>query len=292
MAQYIVLMSHNFDGELDAFIAFVKAYPNNATLLVDTYDTLRSGVPNAIKTFDYMKENNLPLTNIGIRIDSGDLAYLSKEARKMLDKAGYTNAKICLSNGLTAEVIDALQTQGAKFDSLGVGDNISKPEGRMGCVYKEVAMNKDGELVPKIKLSNDTIKITNPGFKKLYRAYQKGTGFALADILELENREVKKDGITIYNPLDKMQSTYIENYDLRELQTYIFKDGELVYKEPTMEEKRRYCNAEMEKLYPETRRELNPHIYKVSATKEYVEDKENLINKVKAKVLRNPQERR
>lgn len=121
----------SFDTELDSFKAFVKKFPNNATLLVDTYDTLRSGVPNAIKTFDYMKEIGLPTDHIGIRIDSGDLAYLSCEARKMLDEAGYPNAKICLSNGLTAEVIEALVRQGAKFDSLGVGDNISKPNGRM-----------------------------------------------------------------------------------------------------------------------------------------------------------------
>ena len=163
-------MAHSFvetyDNEFEAFKAFAKSHPNNATLLVDTYDTLRVGVPNAIKTFNWMKENGISTNNIGIRIDSGDLAYLSIKSREMLDKAGFQNAKICLSNGLNAETIQSLVVQGAKFDSLGVGDNISKPEGRMGCVYKEVATIENGIVTPKIKLSNDVIKIVNPGHKQ------------------------------------------------------------------------------------------------------------------------------
>lgn len=173
----------SFDSELEAFITYAKIYPNNCILLVDTYDTLKSGIPSAIKTFEYMKEAGLPLDNIGIRIDSGDLAYLSKEARRMLDNAGFPQAKICLSNGLTAEAIENLIKDGAKFDSLGVGDNISKPEGRMGCVYKEVALNEKGIWIPKIKLSNDAIKIVNPDYKKLYRAFDKDTGLAIADVI-------------------------------------------------------------------------------------------------------------
>ena len=145
----------SFETEYDSFLAYAKTYPHNCTLLVDTIDTLRSGVPNAIKVFKYMEENGLPTTNIGIRIDSGDLAYLSKEARRMFDEAGFPQAKICLSNGLTDKTIASLVQQGACFDVLGVGDNISKPEGRMGCVYKEVALRENGVLVPKIKLSND-----------------------------------------------------------------------------------------------------------------------------------------
>jgi len=152
----------SFPSEYEAFLSYAKAYPDNCILLVDTFDTLKSGVINAIKVFDYMKRNNLSLNNIGIRIDSGDLAYLSKEARKILDKAGFPQAKICLSNGLTAEVIESLVNEGAKFNSLGVGDNISKPEGRMGCVYKEVALKEDNKWIPKLKLSNDTVKIVNP----------------------------------------------------------------------------------------------------------------------------------
>ena len=135
-----------FPTELESFIAYANVWPDNCMLLVDTYNTIRSGIPNAIKTFKYMKEKNMNINNIGIRIDSGDLAYLSKEARKMLDSVGFPQAKICLSNGLNARVIDALMDQGAVFDSLGVGDNISKPEGRMGCVYKEVAI-EDNEIL-------------------------------------------------------------------------------------------------------------------------------------------------
>ncbi len=276
----------SFDNELDAFKAYATRFPNNAMLLVDTYDTLESGVPNAIKTFDYMKEQGLPLDHIGIRIDSGDLAYLSKEARRMLDEAGYPQAKICLSNGLTAEVIRALKDQGAVFDSLGVGDNISKPEGRMGCVYKEVAMKQNGEWDPRIKLSNDPFKMINPGFKKIYRAYDKDTGYAQADIMELENVPMTGEDMVIYNPADTNQSKLLKNYYLKELQQYIFKDGEQVYQDPPMAEKKTYCNEEMARLYPEVKRELNPHLYKVSGTKAYVEEKGNIINKVKTKVYR------
>lgn len=276
----------SFDNEIDSFIAFAKTFPNNATLLVDTYDTLKSGVPNAIKTFDWMKQNNLPIDHIGIRIDSGDLAYLSKEARKLLDEAGYTQAKICLSNGLTAEVIEALQRQGAVFDSLGVGDNISKPEGRMGCVYKEVAILENGEWVPKIKLSNDVIKIINPGYKKIYRAYDKQTGYAIADIMTLKDKNIQLENLIIMSPQDGMNQCILNDFDLVELQKDIFINGELVYNEPSYMEKREYCEKEMSKLYPEVRRELNPHEYRVSGTKEYVDMKEQLINDIKMKIYK------
>ena len=276
----------SFDNEIDSFIAFAKTFPNNATLLVDTYDTLKSGVPNAIKTFDWMKQNNLPIDHIGIRIDSGDLAYLSKEARKLLDEAGYTQAKICLSNGLTAEVIEALQRQGAVFDSLGVGDNISKPEGRMGCVYKEVAILENGEWVPKIKLSNDVIKIINPGYKKIYRAYDKQTGYAIADIMTLKDKNIQLENLVIMSPQDGMNQCILNDFDLVELQKDIFINGELVYNEPSYMEKREYCEKEMSKLYPEVRRELNPHEYRVSGTKEYVDMKEQLINDIKMKIYK------
>lgn len=274
-------MAHSFvetfDSELEAFIAFVKAYPNNATLLVDTYDTLRSGVPNAIKTFDYMKENNLPLTNIGIRIDSGDLAYLSKEARKMLDKAGYTNAKICLSNGLDAQTIESLRLQGAKFDSLGVGDNISKPNGRMGAVYKEVAVIEDGKVTPKIKVSEDIIKIVNPGFKKLYRAFDKNTGYALADVMCNYDQELNKRKLTIVSLNDFIKSTTIEDFELVPLQKKIFEGGRLVYEDPSLLEKKKYLEEQMNKIYPEVKRLLNPHGYYVDGSEEYAQFKNEMI---------------
>ena len=274
----------SYPTELDAFISYAKTYPNNCILLVDTIDTLRSGIPNAIKTFKYMEDNGLGTNNIGIRIDSGDLAYLSKQARIMLDKAGFKQAKICLSNGLTAETIETLINQGAKFDSLGVGDNISKPEGRMGCVYKEVALKIDKEYEPKIKLSNDTIKIVNPGYKKLYRAFDLENGYAIADVITLYNKKIDIDDLVIVCPTDKLKSKRIDNIKLVELQVPIFINGELVYDDPDINTKRDYCNEQMNLLYPEVRRSINPHEYYVDGTKEYVDFKYDLIEKTKLKI--------
>lgn len=283
----------SYETELESFIEYAKTYPNNCILLVDTIDTLRSGIPNAIKTFKYMKENGLDTNHIGIRIDSGDLAYLSKEARRMLDEAGFPQAKICLSNGLTAETIETLIAQGAKFDSLGVGDNISKPEGRMGCVYKEVAWRKEkGVWVPKIKLSNDTIKIVNPDYKKLYRAYDKKTGYALADVLARHNEKVNERELTIVSVTDFLKSTTIDNFDLVELQKPIFINGELVYKDPSILEKKDYCNKEMDTLYPEVKRTVMPHEYYVDGTENYVNFKKDMIEEAKKLVKRNEPNRK
>ncbi len=274
----------SYESELEAFKAYARTYPNNCILLVDTIDTLRSGIPNAIKTFEYMKENGLPVDHIGIRIDSGDLAYLSKETRKMLDNAGFPQAKICLSNGLTAETIETLINQGAKFDSLGVGDNISKPEGRMGCVYKEVALNTNGTWEPKIKLSNDTIKIVNPGYKKLYRAYDKETGYAIADIMDLYDKEIQKHDLNIVSVTDYLKQTTINDFDLVELQKPIFVNGERVYDDPDIMEKRTYCNEQMQTLYPEVKRTNMPSEYYVDGTEEYVNFKNDLIHKTRKRV--------
>lgn len=267
----------SFDNELDAFIAFAKTHPDNATLLVDTFDTLKSGIPNAIKTFDWMKENGYSTDHIGIRIDSGDLAYLSKKAREMLDEAGYNNAKICLSNGLTAETIESLINQGACFDSLGVGDNISKPSGRMGAVYKEVAIIENGQKIPKIKVSNDIIKIVNPDFKDLYRAYDKNTGYAIADIMCSKDKEMPQREMKIVSISDLITNTTIEDYRLVKLQKPIFKNGQLVYSDPTILEKQAYCEEQMQTLYPEIKRTLNPHRYYVDGTEEYINLKSEMI---------------
>ena len=271
----------SFESEFEAFKAFAVAHPENATLLVDTYDTLRIGVPNAIRTFNWMKENGISTDHIGIRIDSGDLAYLSKKSREMLDEAGFTNAKICLSNGLTAQTIESLILQGASFNSLGVGDNISKPEGRMGCVYKEVAIKENGKIIPKIKLSNDLIKIVNPGYKELYRAFDKDTGYAVADIMCLKGEEVAKNNLRIVSIINFVKNTVIDNYDLVKLQKPIFIDGELVYKDPDIFEKQRYCEEQMEKIYPEVKRLLNPHLYFIDGTSEYAEFKQEMIRTMK-----------
>ncbi len=278
-------MAHSFvetfDSEYEAFLTFALDHPDNATLLVDTYDTLRSGIPNAIKVFNYMKEHGIRTDKIGIRIDSGDLAYLSKKARAMLDEAGYPQAKICLSNGLNAETIESLINQGACFDSLGVGDNISKPAGRMGAVYKEVAVLENGKIIPKIKVSNDIIKIVNPDFKDLYRAYDKESGYAICDIMCSRDKEINSREIKIVSLKDFIKSTTISNFELRKLQTPIFLDGNLVYDEPSLLEKKAYCEREMKTLYPEVKRTLNPHAYFVDGTEEYADMKNEMIRKMR-----------
>ena len=277
----------SFETEYDAFLSYAKTYPNNCMLLVDTIDTLRSGVPNAIKVFNYMKENGMPTTNIGIRIDSGDLAYLSKEARRMFDEAGFPQAKICLSNGLNDKTITSLTQQGACFDILGVGDNISKPEGRMGCVYKEAALRENGVLAPKIKLSNDEIKIINPDYKKLYRAYDKDTGFALADIMCRQDEDITKESkLEIVDPTNYLKSSVISNFNLVELQKTIFENGELVYEDPEILEKKEYCDKQMKTLYPEVKRIENPHKYFVDGTVEYVKFKNQMISDMR-KLINN-----
>ncbi len=271
----------SYDDELSAFIAFARTYPENCILLVDTYDTLRSGIPNAIKTFKWMEENGIPTDHIGIRIDSGDLAYLSKEARRMFIEAGFPQAKICLSNGLTAETIETLIAQGAEFDSLGVGDNISKPEGRMGCVYKEVSING----VPKIKLSEDAIKIVNPDIKDLYRAYDNETGYAVADIMTREGEEIKNDDLIIVSTTDYLKRKKLTDFTIVPLQQTIFDNGELVYDDPDLDTTKAYCEAQMATIYPEVKRTVQPHIYHVSGTEEYVNFKNELIEEHRKLVL-------
>ena len=275
----------SFEDEYEAFLAYAKAYPNNCLLLVDTIDTLQSGVKNAIRVAkEYLIPNGYRLK--GIRIDSGDLAYLSKMARKMLDEAGLPDAQICLSNGLTAKTIKSLIDEGACFNSLGVGDNISKPEGRMGCVYKEVAMIKDGKRIPKIKLSNDIVKTINPDFKDLYRAYDKDTGYALADIMVRHGESINGDKLIIVDPINILKQSEITNYNLVPLQEQIFKDGNLVYDDPTILEKRDYCEEQMNTIYPEVKREMNPHTYYVDGTLEYVEFKNDMIKKLKKEIVK------
>ena len=274
----------SYDTELEAFKAYAKVYPNNCILLVDTIDTLRSGVPNAIRTFEWMKESNIDVSHIGIRIDSGDLAYLSKETRKMLDAAGFPQAKICLSDGLTDKTIESLTLQGAKFDSLGVGDNISKPNGRMGCVYKEVGLNGKGYWEPKIKVSNDMIKTINPDYKKLYRAYDKDTGYAIADIMTRQNEQINKQELLIVSPINELKRTTISNFELVKLQKTIFINGKLVYDDPDIMKKKDYCDRQMATLYPEVKRIEKPHGYFVDGTEEYVNFKNEMIRNYKTLV--------
>lgn len=278
-------------SEYDAFLNYAKSNPDNCVFLVDTFDTLRSGIPNAIRVArDFLIPNGYKFK--GIRIDSGDLAYLSKEARKMLDAAGFTDTKICLSNGLDEIKIKSLIEQGACFDSVGVGDNISSPKEYVGGVYKLVAIEKDGKIIPKIKVSNDTIKTINPGYKKVYRFYDKTTGYALGDVIALAEEKIPKDKYTLISPTEEWKKTTITNYEVRELQVPIFKDGKQVYNVPTVHESREYCFKEFETLYPEIKRLENPHGYYVDLTKKLLNLKKDLILSIREQIdndIKNPE---
>ncbi len=270
----------SFDSEYEAFLAYAKSYPNETLLLVDTYDTLRSGIPNAIRVAkEYLIPNGYRLK--GIRIDSGDLAYLSKMARKMLDDAGLNDATICLSNGLNANTIRSLTEQGAKFDSLGVGDNISKPEGRMGCVYKEVAILDGDKRIPKIKVSEDPIKTINPDFKDLYRLYDNETGYALADVMVRRGEKLSMDNLLIIDLKGFINQRVLNNFRTECLQKEIFVNGKQVFEDLSINELKEYVDIQMSTIYPEVKREVNPHIYNVSGTNHYADFKKEMIGKVK-----------
>lgn len=263
--------------EYDAFLKYAKSNPDNCVFLVDTYDTLRSGIFNAIRVANkYLTPNGYQLK--GIRIDSGDLAYLSKEARKMLDKAGYQDAGICLSNGLDEYTIRDLINQGAEIDSIGVGDNIAASKERVGGVYKLVAVEENGEVKPRIKVSNDSVKIINPGNKKVYRFYAKDTGYALGDVITLYEEEISKDCYTLVHPVETWKKTKLENYNVRSLLIPIFKNGDLVYQDPSLQEKREYCEKEFETLYPEITRIDRPHEYYVDLSDKLRNLKQELIS--------------
>lgn len=275
------------ESEYEAFLRYAKTFPNNTLLLVDTYDTLKSGVPNAIRVAkEYLIPNGYRLK--GIRIDSGDLAYLSKEARKQLDEAGLTDAKICLSNGLNPKTIASLLAQGAKIDTIGAGDNIAAPKERVGCVYKLVAKEMGSTIDPRIKVSDDAIKTINPGYKKVYRFYDKETGYALGDVIAVHDEQIPLDGYTLIDPQNEFNRKYLENYTVRELQEEVIKDGELVKPLPTVQEEQKYCASQMEMLYPEVRRLENPHKYYVDLTEKLLQLKKELIGEHKAKVTEGP----
>lgn len=269
-----------FDTELDAFKAFAKSFPNNCVLLVDTYNTLQSGVPNAIKTFDEVLKP-MGIKPKGIRLDSGDLAYLSKQARIMLDEAGYEDVQIVVSNSLDEYTIRDLLHQGAMIDSFGIGERLitSKTNPVFGGVYKLVAVEEDGKILPKIKVSENVDKITTPGVKKLYRIYDKKTMKAEADLITLFDEKIDESKpISIFHPIYTWKTTTYEDYILRPMLKQIFKSGELVYELSDIEEIREYCKSEVESLWDEFKRFDNPHIYKVDLSKNLWELKNNLLN--------------
>lgn len=271
-----------FDTEYEAFCAYCRMYPHGAVLLVDTYNTLESGVPNAIRAF---KEILVPqgISDFGIRLDSGDIAYLTKKARKMLDDAGLTTAKIVVSNALDEYLINDLLSQGACINTFGVGERLitAKSDPVFGAVYKLAALeNPDGTIVPKIKLSENTSKITTPHFKKVYRYYDRATGKALADEMCLHDETVDTTAPhTIFDPAETWKTKTLENFDARELLVPIFKDGKQVYTSPSAKEIRAYCFAQIDTLWDEVTRFENPHTYYVDLSQKLWDIKMNLIKK-------------
>ncbi len=268
-----------FPTEIEAFRTYARTYPNNCTLLVDTYSVLKSGVPNAIKVF---KEELEPkgFRPKGIRIDSGDIAYLSREARKMLDDAGFSDCKIVASNSLDEYLIRDLLLQGAKVDTFGVGERLitSKSEPVFGGVYKLIALEENGEIIPKIKISENVQKITNPGFKQVWRLFDKDSGKAIADVIT-KNDEIIDDNnpYEIFDPQFTWKRKMVTNFRAHKLLTQIFNKGELVYNSPKLDEIKKYCENQIATLWDEVLRLNYPHKYYVDLSKDLWEMKDRLI---------------
>ena len=273
----------DYPTEYDAFRAYADAYPDNCMLLVDTYDTLRSGVPNAIKVFKELQAaGHKPK---GIRLDSGDLAYLSKKARKMMDEAGFPDAMICVSGDLDERSINSLLQQGAKIDSWGVGTRLITSEDlpALGGVYKLSAVKAaDGSYTPKIKLSENPAKITNPAFKNLYRLYDKDNGMAIADLITLRDEVIEEDKpLTIFHPVETWKEHEVENFCAVPLLQTIVKDGELVYEFPKLMEVQRYSKTELSKFWEEYLRLDVPQLYKVDLSKKLHTLKFSMIGNIR-----------
>lgn len=273
----------DFPSEEEAFRAYAEVYPDGALFLVDTYDTLGSGVPNAIKIFDELvKKGHKP---IGIRIDSGDLAYLTKKARKMLDDAGYPYAKICASGDLDERLIASLKSQGACIDMWGVGTKLitSADMPALGGVYKLAAIKQGDEYLPKIKISNNSAKITNPGFKTLYRVYDK-EGMAFADLIALYDEVFDSTKpITLTHPVEKWKKTTFSagSYTIKRLSVKIMENGKLIGKLPSLKEICAYCESEKATFWDEYKRIDNPHIYKVDLSDKLCALKDSMIEKLR-----------
>lgn len=268
-----------FDTELEAFESYCRTYPDSSTLLVDTYNVLKSGVPNAIKAFDNVLRP-LGKRPRGIRLDSGDIAYLSIEARKMLDEAGYPDCRIVASNSLDEHIITDLLHQGAKIDLFGVGERLitASSEPVFGGVYKLAAVEENGVITPKIKISENVSKITNPHFKKLYRLYSKHTGKAIADQLCVHDETIDETKpLTIFDPDFTWKKKRLTDFTARELQVQIFCGGELVYEKPSLEEIRAYCAQQLDTLWDEVLRFENPHNYYVDLSKKLWNIKQELL---------------
>lgn len=268
-----------FDDEYTAFKTYCKVYPTNATLLVDTYNVLKSGVPNAIKAFNEVLKP-LGITKCGVRLDSGDISYLSKKIRKMLDEAGWTECKIIASNSLDEYIIKDLSRQGACIDAYGVGERLitSKSSPVFGGVYKLCAVEDgEGNIIPKIKISENVEKITTPHFKKIYRLRGKDTGKAEADLLCLYDEEIKGDSVELFDPIHTWKRKTLENFTAEELLVPVFKDGKQVYELPTVEQIRNRCRAEIAGMWDEVLRFENPHNYYVDLSQKLWDIKDEMI---------------
>lgn len=273
----------SFPDELTAFRKYAELYPNNTTLLVDTYDTLRLGVPHAITVFQELKAAGKMPKMYGIRLDSGDLAYLSKKARKMLDDAGFTDASICASSDLDEYLIDSLKAQDAKIDSWGVGTNLitSKDCPAFGGVYKLAAIQKDGVFIPKIKLSENQWKITNPGNKTIYRIYDKETGKIHADLIALtEETYTENEPLLLFDPIATWKKTQLEagSYTMKEILVPVFQNGQCIYETPKVMDIRTYCKEQLNSLWDESKRLVNPHNVYVDLSKPLYDMKNRLLD--------------
>lgn len=268
-----------FPTELEAFRAYAKVYPDSCTLLIDTYSVLKSGVPNAITVFKELEAQGHK--GVGVRIDSGDIAYLSKKARKMFDEAGLDYIKIVASNSLDEFIIRDLIVQGAKIDSFGVGERLvtSKSEPVFGGVYKLAAVEENGELIPKIKISENIVKITNPSYKKVWRLFDNSSGKAIADVITLAD-EIIDDSkpYTIFDPEQTYKKTTLTDFTAKQLQVQIFEKGKCIYNSPDVETIKSYCREQLETIWDEVKRFENPHEYYVDLSQPLWELKNRLLS--------------
>lgn len=279
MAHSWVMM---FENEFEAFRAYAETFPDDTTLLVDTYDTLKSGIPNAIKVFDEVLKP-MGKRPVGIRLDSGDIAYLSKKARKMLDEAGYEDCKIVASSALDEFKIKDMLDQGAIVDSFGVGERLitSMSNPVFGGVYKLVATEENGNITPKIKISENVEKITTPGFKQVYRFYDNDDNKAIADLVCLHDEEINKDEIEIFHPVHTWKRKTLTNFHAKKLLVPIFEHGKRVYNLPSLEDIKKKKEREVSMLWEEVQRFEFPHIYIVDLSQKLWEMKNEMINKAK-----------
>ena len=277
----------SFDSELEAFRAYARIYPDNCLLLIDTYDTLKSGLPNAIRVFKEMRDAGITPKKYGIRMDSGDLAYLSKQVKKAFDEAGFPNPVISASNDLDENLIASLKAQGATINSWGVGTNLitSKDTPAFGGVYKLAAIEdkETGEMIPKIKISENSEKVTNPGDKVIYRIYSKDTGKIVADLIALADEvyDVNEE-LLLFDPVEPWKKTLLPagSYTMKQLLIPVFKDGECVYKDrPTVRQLQQICASDMATLWEESRRLVNPHEVHVDLSRPLYDLKQELLDR-------------